>query len=521
MREPKKACILNEATLASLLSQIGLSKTDSGGAIDIIGCDPVVPSRHRPGLASSAALAAQGAAIATIWKIRSGRGQDVAVDMRQAAVPGLRTVRYLEQNGHSLDFFEPSTKAFNFFPTRDDRRIYLLRLKSYPRLLENLVDLLGCTNDRTETLMAGAARWVAADLEEALAERRLVGAMSRSRQEWLAHPQGKWLSERPVIHIEKLGESAPEPFRPAARPLSGIRVLDMTHVLAGPTCARTLAEQGADVLHVESPSQPDGLSALDTGIGKRAAFIDLARPGDAAVAQDLVRDADVFVQSWRPGSLDRHGLSPEQMAVLRPGIIYVSVSCYGSGGPWRTRGGYEPVGQTVCGLAMDEGSADRPMMAPTFTLNDYLAAYLAAAGALGALVRRGARGWQLPRPDFADTMFDVAAGAGAAAGAARPIGAADHATGLRPDGHGDRVRRDPSRQADHAVFGDQGILGSALRTGRIRKTGVAATMIRRMGKQSVTHHRSTRSAAASPTIAKSLSAESTARNRSTPLRHTP
>ena len=382
-----------ELVLESLLSQIGISRADSGGPIEIVGSDPVVPSRHRPGLASAAALAAQAAAIGTIWKMRTGRSQEISVDLLQAAIPGLRTVRYLVQNGHSLDFFGPQTTAPNFFATRDDRRIYLLRFPTYPKHLRRLLELLGCTNDSTEAMSNAVRGWNAVELEDALAERRLVGAVSRQREEWLAHPQGRWLAERPVIHIEKLGDSPPEPFLPASRPLSGVRVLDMTHVLAGPTCSRVLAEQGADVLHVEPPNQPDGLTnALDTGLGKRSAYIDLDRPDDVQVAQALAREADIFVQSWRPGSLDGRGFSPERLARHRPGIIYVSVSCYGSGGPWRTRGGYDPVGQTVCGLAMDEGSPDRPQMTPTFTLNDYLAAYLASAGALGALVRRAREG---------------------------------------------------------------------------------------------------------------------------------
>lgn len=384
---------VTSSTLNSLLSQIGLSPGDSGGAIDILGHDPVVPGRHRHGLASAAALAAQGAAIAAIWKLRSGRGQDVSVDLRRAVLPGLRTVRYLEQNGHALDFFESNATAPNFFRTGDDRRIYLLRFPSYPRHLQRLLDLLGCTNDDTGTLAGAVRRWNALELEDALAERKLVGAIARSRQEWLAHPQGQWLATEPAIRIEKLGESAPEPFLPARRPLSGLRVLDMSHVLAGPTAARMLAEQGADVLHVESPSRPGGLNnTLDTGIGKRSAYIDFARPGDADLARALVRDSDVFVQSFRPGALDRAGFSPGRLARERPGIIYVSVSCYGAGGPWRTRGGYEPVGQTVCGLTVDEGSPGQPLMAPTFTLNDYLAAYLGAAGALGALLRRAREG---------------------------------------------------------------------------------------------------------------------------------
>lgn len=154
-----------------------------------------------------------------------------------------------------------------------------------------------------------------------------------------------------------------------------------------------LAEQGADVLHISAPHQLDAVVvAMDTGVGKRSANLDLQKPDDVRKAQALAADSDMFVHSWRTGSFDRHGLSPDELARRRPGIIYVSVSAYGSGGPWATRGGYEPVGQAACGLAIEEGFPDAPRLSPTGTLNDYLTAYLASAGALAALIRRSREG---------------------------------------------------------------------------------------------------------------------------------
>jgi len=377
--------------LRNLLSQIGVAQSESGGAIAIEGEEPAVPSRHRLGTASAVALAAQGAAIAAIWRRRSGRGQDVSVDLRQAAVPGLCTSDHLRQSGHPVDRGRNPATAANFFASKDGRRLYILRAPVYVPHMLRLLAFLGCANT-TEAIAAAVARWRADELEEALAEHKIIGAIARTREEWLAHPQGQWLAARPPVEIEKIGESAPEPFAPAARPLAGIRILDMAHVLAGPVTSRVLAEQGADVLHVSAPHQRDQfVHLLDTGIGKRRAFIDLDR-GDAAKVQALAADADIFVHSWRPGSLERHGLSAAELARHRPGLIYVTVSCYGYGGPWASRGGYEPIGQTASGLAIAEGSPDAPLLAPTFTLNDYATAYLAAAGTLGALLRRAREG---------------------------------------------------------------------------------------------------------------------------------
>ncbi|WP_069206931.1 CoA transferase [Sphingomonas panacis] len=379
--------------LDGLLAQLGLPIDAGGGQVAIDGDDPIVDSRHRPAAAAAAALAAQGLGVAAIWKARSGQGQDVRVEARRAAVPGLQTINFMRQNGHAHDLFPRSTKSFtDFFRTKDGKQIYLLRTTLYVENLIGTLELLGCSYE-AESMARAVARWDALELEEALAERRLIGVIARPRDEWLAHPQGQWLAARPPVEIEKIGDSAPEPLLPAARPLAGVRVLDFTHILAGPVTARMLAEQGADTLHVSAQHQMDPMRlAIDTGAGKRSTHLDIDHPGDLATLRRLADEADIFTQSWRPGSLDRHGLSAEALAERRPGIIYVSVSAYGSGGPWATRAGYEPVGQAACGLVLDEGSADKPKLAVTGTLNDYLAAYLGSAGVMAALLRRAREG---------------------------------------------------------------------------------------------------------------------------------
>jgi crotonobetainyl-CoA:carnitine CoA-transferase CaiB-like acyl-CoA transferase len=386
-----EATVRPAAVFERLWREIGLRPEDLAGPVAITGADPVVPSLHRLGTAASAALAAQGAAIAAIWKARGGAEQSVSVDLSRAVVPGLQTTSHVQQNGHTMGG-RPRMGARNFFATADGRQIYLLRLVNYPELLIKLLTVLGCgPDDASMTRTVG--KWNAFELEDAMAEKGAVACVARDGAEWRAHPQGAWLAARPAIDIEKIGESDPEPFTKGARPLSGVRVIDCTHVLAGTVTSRVLAEQGADVLHVSPPSRQDGHGMLlDTGLGKRSAIADLNRPDDAEQLYALVKSGDLFVQSWRPGALDRKGFSPEALAEKRPGIIYVSVSCYGSGGPWRERGGFEPLGQTACGLVLEEGSADQPKMAPTGTMNDYLVPYLASTGALAALIRRSREG---------------------------------------------------------------------------------------------------------------------------------
>lgn len=381
-----------DAALDELLAILGLERKDSGGTINFIGNDPVVASRHRPAAASAAALAAQAVGVAALWRLRGGDGQDITIDLHRATVPGLRTSSLFWQSGHRLEYGRSPKEAPNFFLTRDGRRMFVLRTAAYPANLLGLLDLLGCRND-TESLAAAIANWDSADLEETLAKRKLVGVVTRTREEWLATTQGRWLAAQTPVLVEKIGESPPENPGRGERPLSGVRVLDLAHVLAGPVCARVLAEQGADVLHGSAPLRPDDFRVvMDTGHGKRSAFVDLDRPGEVDRVRQLLADGDVFVQSFRPGSLDKRGLGPLELANLRPGIIYVSVSAYGSDGPWMARGGFDPVGQAVSGLAIAEGSSEAPVLAATFTLNDYLAAYLAAAGATAAVVRRAREG---------------------------------------------------------------------------------------------------------------------------------
>src|SRR5208283_4393221 len=140
----------------------------------------------------------------------------------------------------------------------------------------------------------------------------------------------------------------------SARPLSGVRVLDLTRVLAGPTCARTLAEHGAEVLHVRSPRLPSiEPFVIDTNPGKRSCYLDLDGQEDLEQLRALVRDAHVFSQGYRPGSFARRGFAPEALAQMRTGIIVVSINCYGYEGPFAGRSGWELLAHTVTGMAHD------------------------------------------------------------------------------------------------------------------------------------------------------------------------
>jgi crotonobetainyl-CoA:carnitine CoA-transferase CaiB-like acyl-CoA transferase len=171
-----------------------------------------------------------------------------------------------------------------------------------------------------------------------------------------------------------------------------VRVLDMTRILAGPVAARTLAAHGADVLQVSAPHLPNiDQLVIDTGFGKRATSLDIRTQQDSEILRALLAEADVFIQAFRPGALDALGLSPEALAELRPGIVYVSISAWGHAGPWRHRRGYDSLVQSATGIAWECGRDGRPGRLPS-QAQDHACGYLAAFGALVALTRRATDG---------------------------------------------------------------------------------------------------------------------------------
>ena len=370
------------------------------GEVSITGSDPVFSTRFKIGGTCAAVLAGVGVAANDIWEHRTGRRQKVDIDVRRAAAT-LRSSKYQLRPGPDGRFgpvVNPEADAAHritqAWQTKDGR--WFLPHFSLPNLKARVLGVLGC-EPTPESVAEAVATWDALDLEAAIDEARGCGAMVRTNDEWLAHPHGQVLAAKPIVEIIKIADSDPEPFPAGDRPLSGIRVLDLTRILAGPIAARTLAEHGADVLMVTAdglPQIPEHVA--DTSHGKRSCYLDLKDAEQAARLKALVRDADVFSQGYRPGVLERMGFGPEELAALRPGLIYTSISCFGADGPFSHRAGWEQVAQTVTGLLHDgrygpEGDSGRPTLLPA-AANDYTTGYLGAYGMLLALARRAREG---------------------------------------------------------------------------------------------------------------------------------
>ena len=357
--------------------------------VTLTGADPLLPTDVKIGTAATAAVAATALAAAEVWRLRTGRAQPVAVDLR-AAIAAYRSERYLRVNGGPVP--DHRSPLFGFYPTGDGRWVQIH--SNLPHHHAGHVKFLGC-EETPESMAAAVARWNGQDLEDALNSAGLPAAMVRTRDEWLVHPQGRAVAELPLLEIARIGDSPPEPPGRGNRPLSGVRVLDLTRVIAGPECGRVLASHGANVMLVTSPHLPN-LPALviDMGLGKLSTALDLRRPQDADRLRSLIAGADVFSQSYRPGALARLGFAPEDAARLRPGIVYATLSAYGDAGPWRERRGFETLIQSVSGFAHEQGfggGLERPQHLPAQVV-DHSAGYLAAFGAFVALQRRAREG---------------------------------------------------------------------------------------------------------------------------------
>jgi crotonobetainyl-CoA:carnitine CoA-transferase CaiB-like acyl-CoA transferase len=361
------------AILEELMKQAG--EPPAGQRATFGGADPVLPTPFRIGDLGAAAIAAGAVQAARLLERRAGLAQTVHVDVDAAAV-ALRSSRYLT----AVPPVPPSgRRPVGFYPTADGRYVFLQRL--FPHHFRRQLQVLGLPPDATDEAMAQAiAGWRGQELEDAVIAGGACGAMVRTRDEWAAHEQGRALAALPLFSITKTGDSAPEPAGAGdTRPLGGLRVVDVTRVLAGPVCARTLAEHGARVMRVGTSAVPDNPQMMrDTGHGKRSCDLDLKSAGGAAALRRLAAGADVFSQGYRPGALDRLGFSPAELARLRPGIITVSTSAYGPAGPWRERRGFDSVVQSASGIARELAGADGgPRALPANPL-DYTTGYLGA-----------------------------------------------------------------------------------------------------------------------------------------------
>lgn len=360
-------------------------------AIELPSPGPVLPSSFDVSTAAQASLGAAALMAAVIGHARGGPEQRVTVDARHAVLDSLAWFRV---DGVAPEAWDPLSGLYRStdgwlrlhanFAHHRDRALALLGLPSGP--------------DTPRDAVAGAlAAWRAVDFESAVAEAGGVAAAVRSSAAWQAHPQAAALDGQPVVAVERLGDAAPRalpPWREGGQPLDGLRVLELTRILAGPVAGRTLAAYGADVLLLNSPSLPNIAAIADTSRGKRSAHLDLGTADGRAALHGLLRGADVFLQGYRPGALAARGFGPHDLAAHAPGLVVLSLSAYGPRGPWAERRGFDSLVQAATGFNLDEAAAfgaGEPRALPLQIL-DYAAGYLLAFAAQAARWRQSREG---------------------------------------------------------------------------------------------------------------------------------
>ncbi len=375
------------AVLASLWQEAALP----GAALEHVtlsGAEPVLPSHFAVGTAAQAAIAAAALAAAEFHHARGGARQEVRrghaprrrrVPLRAAAACERRGARRAGRDRRPLPHRRWLGAAARQLPPPPRRHPPPARLRA---------------RAATRSPTRCDAREALAFEAEATAAGLCVAAL-RSFAEWDAHPQGQAVPTRPLLAIERIGEAPARPLPAADRPLAGVRVIELTRVIAGPVCGRTLAAHGAEVLRITAPHLPTFAQLdIDTGRGKRAARLDLRREADRRALRDLVRGADVFIQGYRPGAIAAFGFGPEALARLRPGIVAVSLSAYGAAGPWAEKRGFDSLVQTASGFNAAEAEAAReetPRALPAQAL-DFATGHLLAFGAIAGLIRRAEQG---------------------------------------------------------------------------------------------------------------------------------
>ena len=357
--------------------------------LTLTGDEPQLPSTFRVAAAAQVSIAAAALAAAEIWRARSGEAQAVAVDMRHAAVE-CRSERYLRVDD------KPPPPAWDaiagVYKTGDGRFVRLHT--NFPHHRDAVCRVLGCEPSR-DAVQSALMNWQGATFEDAAIAEGGVVALMRSHDEWMAHPQSVALATLPVLSIERIGDAPPRLFGDGDRPLSGVRALDLSRVIAGPVAGRTWAAHGADVMLVTSPNLPAiPWLTIDTGRGKLSTSIDLQTDEGRDTLRELLGNADIFAQGYRPTALAQLGFAPKDVAAIRPGIVCVSLSAYGHVGPWASRRGFDSLVQTTTGFNHAEGQAAGiagPKELPAQML-DHATGYLMAFGAMMARLRQASEG---------------------------------------------------------------------------------------------------------------------------------
>ncbi len=356
--------------------------------IEVVGPRGALPSNLPVAGLAEACVGVALSAASELHAARGGTRPAVTID-RDHVADAVRSERYFRRGERPAGMsFAPLSR---FWPTADDR--WIRTHANYPWHREALLHSLGLNDDAdadavAAQIVSGGAR----ELEQRIVDAGGIAAAVRTLEEWSAHPQGASVADEPLVGTDDGADAPPRSRSLGSQPATGVRVLDLTRVIAGPVATRLLGALGADVLRLDPPGRPDGARGrpMDTLLAKRSAFLDATDATERLHA--LIDDADVVVCGYRPGSLDRFGLSPDALAERHPGVVSVHLAAWGHTGPWSQRRGFDSIVQVASGIAVAESpDGDQPGALPCQLL-DHGTGYLVAAAALDGLRRQMSEG---------------------------------------------------------------------------------------------------------------------------------
>ena len=381
---------VSQTALNSIWSLSGLPETAISN-IELNAVPLTLPSSFHVAAMATSTIAAAALAASELWRLRSGETQKVTVSSRHAEAEFLSDQLMRIDDGPERDIWGPIA---GLYECGDGRWVRIHA--NYPHHERGTLSVLGCEATKQAVLQT-LKTWKAEEFENACADKGLPTFMMRSPEEWAEHPQGKALENLPLLDLEQIGDAPIEPLPTVGlQPLSGITVLDLTRVIAGPVGGRTLAAHGAHVTRIAAEHLHRDTIALeaDAGRGKQSSFIDLRSNDGKTQLEEMVPNSDIFIQGYRPGTIDEKGFPPERLAELRPGIVCASVSAWSHEGPWSARRGFDSLVQTASGINVTEaraaGVAD-PKPLPCQAL-DYASGHLLALGAMAGLYKRATVG---------------------------------------------------------------------------------------------------------------------------------
>ncbi|NUT78344.1 acyl-CoA transferase [Pseudomonas sp. C1C7] len=329
-----------------------------------------------------ASIAAAGQAISELLQQQTGRLPGLEVDRRLASFWFSSSIRPLGWSVPPL--WDPIAGDY----AAKDGWIRLHTNAPHHRAAAESV--LGACADRT-AMSGKVAQWLKSDLEQAVVEAGGCAAEMRAWAQWQTHPQGQAVNAEPLVQFAAHNSQSAKPWQGSvAQPLAGIKVLDLTRVLAGPVASRFLAGLGAEVLRIDPPSWNEPGVIPEMTLGKRCARLDLQDKTDRSVFEALLKEADIVLHGYRADALERLGYGISERQKLTPGLIDVSLNAYGWSGPWQNRRGFDSLVQMSSGIAeagMQWKHADKPTPLPVQAL-DHATGYLMAASAIKLLAER-------------------------------------------------------------------------------------------------------------------------------------